>query len=57
MCETMILTERHLITPKHKHFKEIIRTHGVKVFKSKFKFAWKNDDFGREIASLIRKYL
>lgn len=23
MSETMILTERHLITPKHKHFKEI----------------------------------
>lgn len=37
-------------------FGEIIVKHGVKVFKSKVKFNWKNDDFGREIGGLINKY-
>jgi hypothetical protein len=31
-------------------------TNGVKLFKSKIRFNWKNDDFGREIGSVINKY-
>lgn len=37
-------------------FGEVLVEYGVKTFKSKIRFDWKNDDFGREIGGVINKY-